>query len=188
MKVLTLCTLLLVLGTAQLRGDGRKKKKDADRGAWNPYACCHKMDEIEHRPVLLIENYLAPDFFFYDTLMHGDTSFYYQCFDSRDSTLLVDTLHDFTHVRFISLYRCFFDLIHTYKNEHGAEKPLPIAMIIKRFDRTGDDKWMTITYPGNKFSQIKEYKNLITKSDTVMAEDTSTNTVIMSVYKYYKVK
>lgn len=180
--------ILISISAVHVFADGKKKKTSADRTAWNPYSCCHRMDEIEHRQVTLVENYMAPEFFSFDTIRAGgDTSFVFECYDGRDSILCKDTLHDFEKVRYVSLFKNFTDHLHTYNDKDRKEKPLPVSVIVKRYDKMGSDKWMNISYPGNKFVTLKEFKNDIVKIDSFQEIDTTTRTTIISIYKYYKV-
>jgi hypothetical protein len=183
-----LAFMLISLSADRLFADGKKKKSaPIDRKAWNPYACCHKMDEVEHKQVLLIENYRAPDFFYFDTLYAGDTTFVYECYDSRDSVLCKDTLHDFEQVRYISLFKRYTDPAHTYNDNSGEKKPLPVSLIVDRYDKTGKDKWINISYPGNRLRMLKEYKNDVIRVDSFIEENRATQTTILSLYSYYKV-
>jgi hypothetical protein len=180
-----LVTLLLLCH--RVVADGKRKKEQVDPNSWNPYACCHKMDQIEKVPAMLVERYAVPEFFQYDTLHRGDTSYVYHCYDRGNRVVNMDTIHDFACIGYISLLKYFVDPGHTYKDSMGNERLLPLSRIVKRYDRTTPDKWIAIAYPGNKFSNLKEYRNIIVRTDSFSEEDRSSNTIIMSVYKYYKV-
>lgn len=164
-----------------------KKKHKADRKTWNPYACCHDMNAIEKKPVLITDLYLVPEFYSIDSMYNGDTSFVYSCYDRRDSIMDMDTVQNFEQVRYISLLKNFTDHEHTYRDNDGTKKPLPVSVIAKRYDKLGQNKWMSIAYPGNKYQELIENKNEIVKVDSFMEESATGKEIILSVYKYYKV-
>lgn len=168
--------------------DGKKKQKNNVTGkAWDPYSCCHNMDDTPHRPVVLKEYCLVPEFYFFDTTYQADTSFVCECFDARDTVINPDTIHDFGSVKYIAVYKNFIDYAHTYKDYDGKEKPLPITNIIQRYDRLGRDKWMNVSYPGNKYAELREYKNDIVRVDTFINHNPVSNITSISICRYYKV-
>lgn len=177
----------ICVNTPYAFADGKKQKHKVDRKAWNPYSCCHDMNAIEHTPVLITDNYLVPEFYYIDSLYKGDTSFVYTCYDSRDSILNMDTIQNFEQVHYISLLKNFTDHEHTYRDNDGTKKPLPVSVIAKRYDKLGVNKWMSISYPGNKYEELKENKSEIVKVDSFMEESQSGKEMILSIYKYYKV-
>ena len=179
--------LAIGIGTTHVLADAKKQKHKVDRKAWNPYACCHDMNAIAHTPVLITDVYLVPEFYYTDSFHKGDTSFVYACYDRRDSILNMDTVRDFEQVHYISLLKNFTDHEHTYRDNDGTKKPLPVSVIAKRYDKLGQNKWMSIGYPGNKYEELKENKNDIVKVDSFMEESPSGKEMILSVYQYYKV-
>ena len=189
MKAATFWTILVMVGLSAIHvfADNKKQKHKVDRKAWNPYACCHDMNHIEHTPVLIVENYLVPEFYYTDTLHKADTSFVYEIYDSRDSLMNIDTVQDFAKVRYLSLFKNFIDHEHFYKDDNGIKQPLPVQLITRRYDKLGKDKWMSIAYPGNKFTELKEFKNDIVRTDSFMEEGATKNEMILSIFKYYKV-
>ena len=164
---------------------GGKKKHAPDPTGWNPYLCCHRLDDTLHRPGVLVENYLAPEFYYPDTLYKGDTTFAYVIYDDRDSVMNADTVMDFAEVHYISLFKSFLDHLHTYR-DNGQNKPLPISVIVHRYDRITPTKWSNIEYPANTYGELKEYRNDIVRIDTFKDEDTAEHITIESIYKYYK--
>src|SRR6185437_2519181 len=103
----------------------KKQKHKVDRKAWNPYACCHDINSITHTPVIIVENYLVPEFYFVDSIRTSDTAFTYECFDSRDSIINMDTVQDFETVKGLALLKLFTDHGHTYMDGNGQKQPLP---------------------------------------------------------------
>jgi hypothetical protein len=88
----------------------------------------------------------------FDTCKNGDTAYYFSFFDSRDS--LIDDPMDPDEIGFVSLIKSYVDRGHTYKDKNGDEKPLPVSVIIKRFDRIDSTTWQCVDYWTNKFSRI----------------------------------
>lgn len=191
MRLQRLVSVLIVgimcIGSVSAQADGKKQKHKVDRKAWNPYACCHDMNSIQNTPVLITDHYLAPEFYFADTVHTGDTAWAFECYGLRNNLLNMDTVMDFQQVKYLSLYKKYTDPEHFYKDDKGQRQPLPVAFISKRYDRLGSDKWMSISYPGNKFTQLKEYTTTIVRTDSFMEEGATKNEMIMSVYEYYKV-
>ena len=151
----TACFILLILIsliTVSVFADS-KKKKHVDPNVWSPYSCCHDLDDTPHRPGLLVETHFVPEFYYPDTLYKGDTTFAYVCYDARDSVLNADTVIDFANVHYLSLFKSFIDYNHTYRNE-GKNTPLPISLIVHRYDRISTDKWSSISYPENKYAEL----------------------------------
>jgi hypothetical protein len=64
---------------------------------------------------------------------------------------------------------------------------MPVSNIIKRFDKVGNrDKWMTIEYPGNKYGELRAFKNVVVKSDTVKVNSSYGDLIYLKIYDYYK--
>ena len=185
-KTISGLTVLLIVVYAINAFADNKKKHPADPNAWSPYSCCHRLDDTPHRPGILVERYLVPEFYFTDTMRKGDTTFAYVCYDTRDSVLNVDTVYDdFANVHYLSLYKSFIDHIHTYR-DNGKDKPLPVSLIVHRYDRLSVNRWSSITYPENKYEELGEFKNDIIRVDTFRDEDTTMHLTIESIYSYYK--
>ncbi len=125
-----------------------------------------------------------PEFYSPLPKKHKDTTFKYECYDSRDSIL--NHVKENSEVRFISLFKSYDDPVHTYIDK-GVKKPLPISSIIRRYDRVGDDKWISVDYATNKYSELKEYRNQVVRSDSVVIVDPIDKKESITIYSYYKV-
>lgn len=131
-----------------------------------------------------VTNFLVPEFYFHEPKKVGDTTFEFLCYDNRDS--LIPMVTDYEAVRYYSLFKKFEDKAHTYK-DNGVEKPLPVSVIIKRYDRTAPEKWMSVEYPSNKFVQLKGFKDNIVTTDTATLYDPQTDRTTLKIFKHYKV-
>ena len=130
---------------------------------------------------------LMPEFYKPFPTHNKDTTWKYECYDSRDSVISIDTVQSINDVRYISLFKSFTDSAHTYKDSNGRDQLLPASSIIQRYDRTGKDKWLSINYANNKYTELKEYPGEIVKTDTIMVTDPITGKGDTIFYKYYKV-
>ena len=182
-------TLLLVCIYAvhAIAGDKKKRHAPAAKG-WDPYSCCHRLDDTPRHPGILVETFLVPEFYYPDTLYKGDTAFSFAAYDTRDSVLNTDTVPDFARVSFLSLFKSYTDHLHTYRDNNGQQQPLPVSIIVQRYDRLGGNKWSYITYPENKYSELKEYKNEIVRTDTFIDQYGEEHITLESIYRYYKVR
>lgn len=124
--------------------------------------------------------YLVPGFYTPVSLMSRDTVFQFACYDKRDS--LIPKVTDFGLVQYFSLFKNYTDSTHTYKDANGIKQFLPVSVITKRYDRIGKDKWMCISYPGNQYTELKEYKNEVVRTDTIHTGSQ------VAIYQYYKVE
>lgn len=131
-----------------------------------------------------VTNYTVPDFYFHQPKKIKDTTLEFLCYDSRDS--LIPEVANYDDVRYYSLYKKFIDSTHTY-NDNGQKKPLPVAVIVKRYDRTAPDKWMSVEYPSNKFTVLKGFRNNVVQTDTSMVYDPMTDKTHLKVFTHYKV-
>jgi hypothetical protein len=113
---------------------------------------------------------LVPEFFHYSVIHHGDTTFSYQCYDVRDS--IINELTDFSEVRYISVIKRYIDHTQTYRDNDRTEKPLPIQKIVYRYDKLGNDKWLSVDYADNKYRQLKEEPKEIVRTEIVTDERT----------------
>lgn len=129
-------------------------------------------------------HYLVPEFYFYKPRKQLDTTFEFFCYDSRDTELTV--VYNYDSVFYYSLYKSYTDSAHTYIDKDGVSQFLPVASIIKRYDRVGREKWMTIEYPGNKYGELRAFKNVIVKTDTERVLNAHGDTIYSKVYHYYK--
>ncbi len=145
------------------------------------------VDTMAKPPVITIYEYLVPEFYYADSLHKGDTTLTYECYDARDSVVNTDTLRSFEKITGYALLKQFKDPDHTYTDANGQKQQLPLTFIVKRFDRLGKEKWMSVAYPGNKYSELKEDRNKIVRTDSFMENGAENNEVILDIYKYYKV-
>ncbi len=131
-----------------------------------------------------ISVYYVPEFYFHTPQMIRDTVLEFKCYDSRDSE--IHNITNYDSVRFYSLFKSYTDSTHTYKDKNREKKFLPVSVIIKRFDRIAENKWMSIEYPGNKYQELTVYKDQIVRTDTTTIEDPITGSTIQKAYNYYK--
>jgi hypothetical protein len=139
---------------------------------------------VRTNPVNDTTIYLVPEFYFIGEKKSRDTVFKFLCYDVRDT--LIPSVKDYDSVRYYSLFKNFIDSTHTYK-DNGVDKPLPVSVIIKRYDRTGTDKWMSVEYPSNKFTELKGFRDAIVNADSTYIVDPATGKELLLVHKYYKV-
>ena len=125
-----------------------------------------------------------PEFYSPRATRHKDTVFKFECYDSRDSIL--KNVKENSEVRFISMFKSYDDPVNTYMDK-GVKKPLPISSIIRRYDRVGDDNWLSVDYATNKVSNLKEYRNQVIRSDSVIIVDPIDKKESITIYSYYKV-
>ena len=129
--------------------------------------------------------FTVPEFYYFESKKSRDTTFEFKCYDVRDSLIKFVLYYD--SVRYYSLFKSYIDSAHTYKDNNGDKKPLPVSTIVKRYDRIGKNKWMCIEYPGNKFAELTEYKNIIVNTDTTTLYDPVENNAVLYIFKHYKV-
>ena len=127
-----------------------------------------------------------PEFYSPRERKHNDTIYKFECYDSRDSIL--SPIKENSEIRFISEFKSYTDPVHTYKDADGKKKQLPVSSIIRRYDRVGDDKWISVDYATNKFTELKEYRNKVVRSDSLIILDPVTNKKLTTIYSYYKVE
>ncbi len=132
-----------------------------------------------------INYFNVPEFYFHTPKKDKDTTLEFLSYDSRDS--LIPSVTNFDSVRYFSLYKSYTDSAHTYVDSNGQKQLLPVSAIVRRYDRIAKDKWMSIEYPSNKYTELKEFKSVIVRSDTESTVDIGTMNSVLSVYNYYKV-
>jgi len=128
--------------------------------------------------------FFVPEFYFPSKKQIKDTTLEFLCYDSRDT--LIPVVTDFDSVRYFSLFKSFVDSAHTY-NDEGVKKPLPVSIIVKRYDRIAKEKWMSVEYPSNKYTELKGFRDNIVKTDSVTSTDPISGTETKRIYNYYKV-
>ncbi len=131
--------------------------------------------------------YLFPEFYSYQSKHIKDTTWIFECYDSRDSIMKIDTVHDINEVRYFSLFKSYTDSAHTYKDSDGKKQLLPVSSILQRYDRAGKDKWISINYSHNKYTELKEFPHDVVKTDTVIITDPITGKNQLKLYQYYKI-
>jgi hypothetical protein len=173
---------------AQDKKDNAKKEEEEKIPVFN-YIINDPMDVFGRNPEPdYIASLLFPEFYSYKPIRKKDTVYQYLCYDMRDSLINVDTLHSIYEVRYISVFQQYTDNLHTYKDAQGVEKPLPVSKIIYRYDKVGNDKWMSIDYSTNKYTKLKEDMGEIVRSDTVTVTHPVTGVKQPRINRYYKVK
>ena len=108
-----------------------------------------------------------PDFYCVREQFDKDTTYTFKCYDSRDSILKEDALVNFDKVKYVSMFKSYTDYAHKYKAKDGTEKPLPISQIVKRWDKAGKTRWLTVDYTCNKMGECVELQQSVIKSDTL---------------------
>ncbi len=124
-------------------------------------------------------HYLVPSFYKPTPEKMKDTVVRFECYDKQFK--VINPVADFDQVYYFSLLKTYTDSTNSYRDAVGKKQFLPVTKIIKRYDRIGVDKWMNISYPGNKYTELLADKNTIVKTDTI-SEQTATH-----IYRYYKV-
>lgn len=185
-SVLTVIMLLLVVPAWAQR---RKKKDKEEKVPVYNYVIDDPMDKFgrQQYSVPVRNFYLLPEFFNFMQQRLGDTIIRYDAYDIDSKKLGVDTLKDYTRLRYLSKVYQYVDHVNKYKDSNGVWQPLPIERIMYRYDKAGTDLWMTVDYHTNKSETVREYPNQITKSDSVVITDPVTGGEFMNVYMYYKV-
>jgi len=127
----------------------------------------------------------VPEFYFHWPKKDRDTIYEFLCYDDRDS--LIPFVENYDSVHYYSLFKKFIDSTHTYKDDDGKRKPLPVANISKRYDKTGKDKWISVEYPENRFTELKAFPDAVVSIDTEAVIDPVTDHTLMKIYKHYRV-
>ncbi len=136
------------------------------------------------KEAMTVASFLVPEFYFRGTQQVSDTTLEFLCYDNRDS--LIPFVTDYDSVHYYSLYKKFIDSAHTYM-DNGVKKPLPVSTIIKRYDHMANNKWMSIEYPSNKFTDLRGFKDVIVRSDSTVVVDPIAGNEVLQVFNYYKV-
>lgn len=87
---------------------------------------------------------------------------------------------DYDKVKYYSLFKEYIDSFNTYKDDDGTKKFLPVSYIVRRYDRLGSTRWMSIQYPGNKYGELKDNRDTIVRTDTVAENDS------IKIFRCYK--
>jgi len=149
------------------------------------YVIDDPMDKFQpQKDTVITYHYTVPEFYFATPRKEKDTTFEFFCYDARDSVMPV--VNDFDSVFYYSLYKSYTDSAHTYIDSAGKEQFIPVASIMKRYDRIGKKKWMTIEYPGNKYGELKEKRDIIVARDTVIIPNANGGNICQKIYSYYQ--
>ena len=143
-----------------------------------------KFQAIPDTAAPVFYHYVVPDFYFHKPRKVLDTTYEFFCYDAYDSVL--DVITDYDSVLFYSLYKSYTDSAHTYIDKDGEKQFIPVASIVKRYDKTGPSKWMTIEYPGNKYGELREFKNVIIGTDTEKVWNAHGDNIYTKIYHRYK--
>jgi len=183
MKIKLLLIIVILANAIHL--SAQENKKDAKTQVYT-YVIDDPMDRFSQVVDTTVQLKYFPEFYSPTPRKHKDTTFTFECYDARDSIL--HRIKENSEIRFISLFRSYNDPVHTYKDANGVKKPLPISSIIRRYDRVGDDKWISVDYTTNKFTELKEYRNLVIRSDSLIVVHPITNQQMVTIYSFYKVE
>ncbi len=183
MKIKALPVIAILLSSTP--AFAQNNQQDAKPAVYN-YVIDDPMDHFSTVVDTTVQLKYFPEFYSPTPRKHKDTTFTFECYDARDSIL--HRVKENSQIRFISLFKSYKDPIHTYTDDKGIKKPLPVSSIVKRYDRVGDDKWLTVDYSNNKVSELKEYRNQIVGSDSVIVVDPTTSKNLVTIYSYYKVE
>ncbi len=188
MNKIILINILLLINLSHLLAQDKKKPEEK-----TPVYNYVVDDPMDHAFNQYNENnrtfVYIPEFYTYQTTRNNDTTYKCECYDARDSIMNFFALHDFTDVRFVSFFKSYPDNAHPYTDANdGKRKPLPLSSIIRRYDKVGDDKWMSIDYKTNKYTTLKESRTYIVRTDTLTITDPISNKESTTIYCYYKVE
>lgn len=114
--------------------------------------------------------FTVPEFYHYLPKYSRDTAYVFRCYDKRDS--IISEVTDYDKVFYYSLFKEYIDSFNTYKDPDGTKHLLPVSYIVRRYDRLGTNRWMTVQYPANKYGELKDDRTTIVRSDTAVKGDT----------------
>ncbi|NCX95679.1 MAG: hypothetical protein EBX41_04580 [Chitinophagia bacterium] len=101
----------------------------------------------------------VPSFYLLTDSVVADTTYRMLCYNSRNDTLTPDP--NFDSVSYISLWKAYIDYAHSYKDNDGTKKPLPISQIVVRYDKAGNNRWLYMEYATKKYAEFIENKDRI---------------------------
>lgn len=183
-------TVILVLVLLVCTGERIYAQKDRNKEEKVPvfnYVIDDALDKFKAIPdtaTPVFYHYVVPDFYFHKPRKVLDTTYEFFCYDAYDSVM--DVITDYDSVLFYSLYKSYTDSAHTYIDKDGEKQFIPVASIIMRYDKTGPSKWMTIEYPGNKYGELREFKNVIIGTDTEKVWNSHGDNIYTKIYHRYK--
>jgi len=187
MKNIFLLIVLLVVNCAAWAQ--KKRKKEEEKVPVYNYVIDDPMDQFGRQPVPAVvkTTALVPEFYGYGGQRFNDTVIRYECYDAHNNIILPDTLKDYQQLRYVSVLKRYNDPVNKYRDANGAMQPLPVEKIIRRYDKTGIDKWFYVDYTTNKSATLQEFPQEIVHRDTVTVIDPVTNTEHQTFYNEYKV-
>jgi hypothetical protein len=162
----------------EIEGGGSIPKEGISRWADNQPANKANPESYTHY-------YTVPEFYFHWPQRSRDTIFEFECYDDRDS--IIPQVSNYDSVHYYSLLKKFIDSTHTYRDNDGSQKPLPVSLIVKRYDAKGKDKWICIEYPQNRFTDLKGFRDNIVRVDTEAVVDPISGAELLNIYRHYKV-
>ena len=177
--------LLLLCFSGRMHAQDNKSKEEKPP-VFN-YVIDDPMDKFQAQPTVpppVYYDYLVPEFYFHKPRKHLDTTFEFFCYDVKD--VQMNVVYNYDSVFYYSLYKSYTDSAHTYKDSDGVKQSIPVSSIIKRYDKVGREKWMTIEYPENKYGELRAFKNVIVSTDTEHIFNAHGDTIYSKVYHYYK--
>ena len=187
MNKITLITIAFLISSFHLFAQDKKEKKDEKVPVYNyvlddPMDAFNRLDE-KNRAYIYV-----PEFYAYTPLKVNDTTYSFECYDARDSIIKSTHIQDIKDVHFISMFKSYPDNEHHYTDANGVRQPLPVSSIIRRYDRVGDDKWMSVDYKTNKYTTLKETRTYVVRTDTLTITNPVNNKEESIIYCYYKVE
>lgn len=112
----------------------------------------------------IIVTYL-PDFYYLTPKRIADTLYEMKAYDKAGN--LLEDITQFGNVSYISVYKNYTDYSHTYKDK-GKDLPLPVSVIVYRYDRLGKTKWMYINYPEKKQAFYTEHRDVLENHSSIV--------------------
>src|ERR1700733_6773456 len=129
--------LVCIFFTLSVSGQDTTKKNKVP--VYNYVIGDSPMDKLYHPEGSVTYKYI-PEFYSYMTTKNNDTTYKYECYDTRDSIVNFFSIYKFDTVKFVSLFKSYPDNAHPYTDvTDGKRKPLPVSSIIRRYDRVGND-------------------------------------------------
>ena len=126
---------------------------------------------------------LLPDFYHYDKVKKGDTTWVYECFDKDMHKIEMYNLNNMSEIEHIDYYKCFFE----YPWKQGSVMSPPYLYVkLYTFEHTGPDSWLGVHPKTTETIQYKTYKNKIVRTENVDQIDPLTKKERKVTFKYLK--
>ncbi len=116
---------------------------------------------------------VVPAFFNPNITKLGDTDVVFECFDKARKKIANDSVGEFGSIWYVSKLKNYIDYTKKFKDTDGIEKPLPVSVIVYRYDRLNKISWMAVDYATNKMSTLTEERSNTTKVEKMKAKDGS---------------